>query len=838
MTKQEICDKISIMKTKALPIFILSVLILLFSAYAVAFSSTSATFATTPVSGETLLPVSEVETFALDSPQSVSYDDGNYAVIHGSNRIMTYIDGVISDITLKLANSDLGKPTIPTQIRIYGKEIFFVSDNRICRLVGSDGDYSALKDIKGEDIRCIFYDISDNYLIANTTGSSIKVYSITESDTDGSLIFEMIQNKEKLQIDENKPIAIYGDKIFAIGPSPSNYPLYYNISLSSMNELCQSSVNAVAMIADSDYLYYIESGGVFKIHVNGGEKINVTPSCENFDLGKLIAPSGLSFKKGNLLISDSSLDAVQEFTADENGTLQFTGFAIASGKTAYNRIGTAIDSDRYGNRMAVLSDKKLTVITLNELFNGYNPLSFENLFINKDATCFALGKNTVVIAIPDGLFIKKLGSDLPEEKLQLDDIGEVIDVSYQSGYYYALAFDGLRYTYYKISETTGTCVKEGERTEAANCIAADVFGNILITNEDDGFIKIAYDLKTAFGLKTDGKLYYLDTNGKWQQTGLENLSSFALSFDKKEVYYTTESERLYKTLSLDNIAIDSIVAPSDYKLNGTSATLVGNTYKIYSVKENQSNVNVYGFTIKDGSLTFTDFVDAEEEYVYISRDTLSNLYFLAGRNGPVLISGAQLDAESRELEDIDKDVYVTTGVHAYYYPIMTKPNPTIYSLIDGENEVTFKKNVDIYAFKKITVLGRSFYYAEKKTENGDIINFFIPTDFTVDTLSSDLKHVDYTLERVKATAVYFDEELSDKIADLSAETQVRLISKNKDVCKIVYYSDGAWTEGYIKESSIINDSTTAIRNVLIVLALITCVCGSATYFILRRKQVE
>lgn len=825
------------MKTKALPIFILSVLIFLFSACAIAFSSTGIVLATSSTEGERILPVSEVETFALVKPQSVSYDGGNYAVIHNGNRIMTYIDGVISDIPLKPV--DLGNPTTPTQIKIYGKEIFFVSDNRICRLDGSDGDYSALKDDKGEDIRCIFYDISDNYLIANATGPNIKVYSITKSGADGSLIFKMLYNRDNLQINENKPITICGDKIFAIGSSPLNYPLYYNLDLSSMNELCQSSVNAVAMIADDEYLYYVESKGVFKIPVSGGEKLNVTPSCENFDLGKLIAPTGLCFKKGNLLVSDSSLNAVQEFTADENGTLQFTGFAIATDKTAYNRTGTAIDSDRYGNRVAVLSDKKLTVITLDELFNGYTPSSFENLFINKGVTCFALGKNTVAASIPsDGLFIKKLDSDLLEEKIAIGDTGEVIDVSYQSGYYYALAFDGLKYSYYKISETSNLCTKEGERIENAKCISADVFGNILITSEDDGFIKTAHDLKTAFGLKTDGKLYYLDTNGEWSQTGLENLSSFALSFDKKEVYYTTQSEYLYKTLSLDNIAIDSIVTPSDYKLNGSSASAVGDTYKIYSVKENQNNVNVYGFTIENGTLSFTDFVETEEEYVYISRDMPSNLYFLAGRNGPVLISGAQLNEEARELEDVGKEVYVTTGVHAYYYPIMTKPNPTIYSLIDGEKEVTFKKNVNIYAIKQITVLGRSFYYAEKTTVDGNTVNFFIPTDFTVDTLSSDLKHVNYTIERVKATTVYSDEELSDKLTDLTAETQIRLISKNKEVCKIAFYEGGVWTEGYIKESSIINDSTTAIRNVLIVLALITCVCGSATYFILRRKQVE
>lgn len=780
-----------------------------------------------PITGKRILPVSELETFTLLNPQGVSYDGDNYAVIHNGNHIMTRINGVIEDVELK--NDQFGNRTIPTQIKFFGKRVFFVCDNRICELgKNADGEYSAIKDSENEDIRCTSYDISGNTLVANTTGSNVKVYSVTQE------AITLVTQKTNPNVDENKPVTLNGKSIFFISSKPNYYPSSYDFNLTETKELCRTSVNASSMIANDEYLYYAESGYIFRIPVDGGEPENITPTADEFDLGKILSPTGLCFKGENLLISDSTLGAVQEFRISD-GKLEFTGFAIAGGKTAYNRVGTVKEVDKYGNRVAALSDDKLTIITITEEFDGYDKSFFENLFVGESVECFALGKNTVAAAQSNRVVIKTLGnSELTEESEFGSVTEEVKDLYYQSGKYYALTFNGFKYAYYTFAEAGGEPEKLGETIDSAACISADVFGNVYLPNASEGFIKTAHDLKRAFGLKTDGKLYYTGDDGTWQETGLEGVTAFALNFDKKEVYYATDrAEYLYETTELNNLAVSSVKTPSDYALSGKTANAAGDTYKIVKIKDGEKNVNVYGYVTNGNSVEFTDFAEKEDEYVYISKDEPTGLYFLAGKNGAVLAHEVQTTTEHRAFESANKKIYVTTGVHAYFYPIITKNN--VYTLNDGTDFVTFRKNAELTAEKRITVLGKDFYYAQTSSPTGETIKFFIPADFTVDELSADRKYAEYTIEKVKKTTVYKDAALSEEMVSLEKDNQVRLISKENGVCKIAFLKDGEWTEGYIKASAVIDEGSIAVRNVLIVLAVITCACGSATYFILRKR---
>jgi len=780
-----------------------------------------------PITGKRILPVSELETVNLINPQGVSYDGDNYAVIHNGNHIMTRINGVIEDV--ELDNDQYGNRTIPTQIKFFGERVFFVYDNRICELKETEErNYSAIKDSKNEDIRCTFYDISGSTLVANTTGSNVKVYSVTQEG------ITPVTSKTNQNVDENKPITLNGKSIFFISSKPNYYPSSYDFGLTETKELCKTSVNAGAMIANDEYLYYAESGYIFRIPVDGGEPENVTPTADAFDLGKILSPTGLCFKGENLLISDASLGAVQEFRIAD-GKLEFTGFAIAGGKTAYNRVGTVKDMDKYGNRVAALSDEKLTIITVSEGFDGYDRAYFENLFIGESVECFALGKNTVAAAQDSRVVIKTLGaSDLTREIKFGSVTEEAKDLYYQSGKYYALTFNGFKYAYYSFTEADGEPEKLGETTDTTACISTDVFGNVTLSDASEGFIKTAHDLKRAFGLKTDGKLYYKSDDGTWQETGVEGVTAFALSFDKKEVYYSTEqAEYLYETAELNNLAISSVKTPSDYALNGKTANAAGDYYKIIKIKDGEKNVNVYGYVTNGASVEFTDFAEKEDEYVYVAKDEPTGLYFLAGKNGAVLVHDVQTTTEDRAFTPASKKIYVTTGVHAYYYPIITKNN--IYALNDGESPVTFRKNAELTAEKRITVLGKDFYYAEASSPTGETIKFFIPADFTVDELSADRKYAEYTIEKVKKTTVYKDAALSEELVTLEKNSQVRLISTEKGICKIAFLNDGEWTEGYIKASAVIDEGSIAVRNVLIVLAVIACACGSATYFILRKR---
>ena len=210
------------------------------------------------------------------------------------------------------------------------------------------------------------------------------------------------------------------------------------------------------------------------------------------------------------------------------------------------------------------------------------------------------------------------------------------------------------------------------------------------------------------------------------------------------------------------------------------------------------------------------------------------MVFLAGKRGVVLVNAKQLVWEERDYTNCDKSVFVTTGVHAYYLPLITKDN--IYTLTGADGgSVTLKKDDEIHAEKLLNVLGREFYYATDESGN---VRFYIPAEFTVDELAKYFKYSEYLLEKVKATAVYSDAGLTGKIADLEKNAEIRLISEENGVCKIAFYDGENFVEGYVKSTAIINDATTAVRNILIVLAVITCVCGSATFFVLRRKEIS
>ena len=73
------------------------------------------------------------------------------------------------------------------------------------------------------------------------------------------------------------------------------------------------------------------------------------------------------------------------------------------------------------------------------------------------------------------------------------------------------------------------------------------------------------------------------------------------------------------------------------------------------------------------------------------------------------------------------------------------------------------------------------------------------------------------------------------VKELTDGTSVRVLENNDGVIKVAVKDGDEWIVGYLKASAIKNEPQRAIRNILIVLAVVACVCGTSTYFILRRK---
>ena len=831
MTKAKICDKMKNMKTLREKIYILIVLTLAACAVAGAAFNFRTKSASAAVVGERVLPVKSMETDELSTPQNVFAYGETIAINENSTTLRVYVRGERLSLSA-ISFTDLGT------LKMSKENEILVSDNgSIYKLTVNGNDVTDKTPLKnaatGENIGSDF-DYNGKYVIANNA-TQIITYSI-----DGTVVTSLKSFKSK----NKSPIAINADNaVFFVGEDSG---LYKSDVENTINQKLRANTQINKMVADKDYVYYIERNDIYRISVNGGEPENITPTEETFELGKLITPTGICFKGDNLLVTDSALNAVQEFYV-KDGKLVFTGFAVTKGKTAYNRIGAVKDVDRYLNKAAVLSDEKLTVITFDENFDGYNPQSFENLFTGKDknVTCFALGKTVLAAAVADGTaeFVKLGSSGKSDSTVSVGfsaEEGIIKDITYQSGYFYVLTFNGTKYLTFKISETGFDKEKTAsERTVETACVAADVFGNLVYGGSE--FTKIATDLTgRVYGLKTDGELCYTDNGGEsWHGSGLKNVTAFAMNFDKKEVFYATnEREFLYSVKTLDNFALSAVEIPDGYKLTGTSVSFDKEFLKVCKVKDGEKSVNAYSFNVYHDELSkkelveFIDLAELEDEYLPIANANPSrgDLYFCAGRKGVVLISGQQLSWEDRKYEDCNKTVFVTTGVQAYYHPVITQKN--IYSLIDEKTEekITFKKNDALDVIKKITVLDKEFYLAKNNATY-----FYIPSDFTVDELAEDYKYADYKTEKVKKTVVYKNASLGRKIAELDENQTVRVLSEKNGVAEILFNVGDGWEKGYVKANAIINESQIAVRNILIVLALIACVCGSVSYFVLRKK---
>ena len=85
------------------------------------------------------------------------------------------------------------------------------------------------------------------------------------------------------------------------------------------------------------------------------------------------------------------------------------------------------------------------------------------------------------------------------------------------------------------------------------------------------------------------------------------------------------------------------------------------------------------------------------------------------------------------------------------------------------------------------------------------------------------------------TTIYADQELTSELTSFDGGN-VRLITKNGGVALISVNTADGWVTGYIHSQAILNEPNVAVRNILIILAVTASVCGTSTYFILRKKD--
>ena len=754
--------------------------------------------------------------------------------------------------------------------------LYFSSDSRLHKIdlndsttyVNDSTNEVVLTDYNGESVS--YFELNDTHLVVSYQ-NLMQIFKI-ENDEFIELTTKTINitNGTNVAINNNGQIFFINEqgllcKINA--QTPNSIPIPYD------------NVSASKIIANNKNVFFLNNGSLHSLSIETGETIDIPFSTidKNYDLGYNTIPNALSFKGENLLISDTGSNTVQEFKI-ENGELVFTGFAIAKGKTAYNRVNgatTKIKTEKCGDLVAVLDDYKLTVINTANA-NKYDRDNYKNFFIENLTNNgnypenFALGNNSAILSYNLGtqnsaIRVLNLTSGTLSDKITFAGNSIIRDVYYQSGNFYALADNGSAPQHvFKASESNLIFAQIDQNSSQTDysSLAIDVYANVYLYNSTsvakldkaNGYssaVEILNGLSAVKKILTDlsGGIYILD-NGqiKYSFDGQikdtfeftdKTVSALAMDYIDTATYVVfTGEEHISKTQDLQNIAFDKLTVPQDFILQAQTADV----QNLKAYKPN-SLANVYSIVKTENGFNFNGLISLPTAYISICTVEQSNgygaavsFYALASANGIVFIDEKEAVEEQIELTAIEsgKSAFTTTDVDGYYLPLITENDD--YQLVNGNGQkVTLEKATRFTPLYSFTYLADEYYYAEI-TVDGNTVNCYIPKAFTVEVLSEDFKWEEFTVEQISKTKVYAEKEMSTVIKQLADGAKVRVMEKGSSVCKIAYYDqDNGWITGYIKTSAIKDEPSRAVRNILIILAVAACVCGTTTYFILRKK---
>ncbi len=836
MTKEVLYDKMLFMKVlrnnkKYILTIILTFFATLFIFLGFGGNSAIAEQNTPSISYQTVAPsgVNEVFDFGSQTPSDTLAFDRGYAIIRTDKTLWLSIDGKEFEQFTNVEN--------PTQIKMLDQNTILLLANNSLNLINiSDLSISKLLYPNSTDtINGDTFDVKGNYLVVRS-GAAVYLFELEGSTVKQKIESQMLAD---LDVDSLTPICVdqtgrvffvKGNSVYAHKDTTTH--LVYTTHGEIKNMICQG-----------DMLYFIEylqNKQVVKktTFTDNPQDTEFTHEHTDDDLGKLITPTSLCFNGENLLISDSGVGAVQEF-AIENDTLVWTGFAIAKNKTAFNRItDSATDIERYCDNIGVLSSDRITIIKKDQNFNAYDKNCFINLFAEdffdeKLPSAFALGKDSL-LGIKDSTTLTFLSIEGQSQAQEITlEASFIHDVCYQSGFYYALTTLENQLVIYKIDQTDLTVSQYGEKLSPKTnpVFTIDVFGNVYVFDQAENIIKLSSDLNgNVFAIKSDGFYQIVDNQAVKIADCKGTPKAFATCFDKKEVYFLCEgSEFIYSTRSLNNTAIDQTYVTANYVLTDRDSNADG--LKFYKVKE---GANVYSVTVDQNDLfCFDKLTNPEECYILICEIPEINHLALVGQKGVVLVEKSTALTYDNLTTTVKKTAFISTAVHAYYFPIITQSD--LYVLSDDGAKMRLEKGTEITTKNTFSFADRDFYYATF-TFDGEKCVGYIPVDFTVDVLSEDFVYSSWTIQTVDACSVYSDEECTQKVTSLTSDATIRYFSSKNGIAKIAYKDADGWKIGYISQKTIQDKPNTSIRNVLIILAVTACMCGSVTFFLLRKKE--
>ncbi len=821
---------------------------------------------------EEFVPNTSLEYYDLSSPIYTYHDDDVTAIAQSNKKLIVYYNGAFTE----LEYNTLGLPMFEDikQVKRLDANTLLVLDRASIYTVNLN-DLTADKiacTLDGTNLNGSYFDFNGKNLVTSFK-SYINVYEF-----DGTAII----SKGSISGGADSPLALNnnGDMFFVDQQTLCMQNLANGFA--TPIELVKN-VSITQMIANDNFLYYVSNMQIYRLNLSTKETTLLSVKYINeqdkaYNLGKIVSPESICFRGENLLVTDNSLNAVQEFIVDGENLI-FTGFAIAENKTAYNRIQKdATDIEKSNGKIAVLDGKKLSVMSqdCSQSYARDNFVNFiidENTDVKYDTTFFALGLNKIMISAttPQRILMLDVNNNqsagieitIPAENCLIDDI------CYQSGFFYVLVHTASHSIVYSISEfdenfTATEQFKVESENEKFSLIEVDVFKNVYLakTNElykfpysGDGYAltdiktlpatnkltKIKTGLAGELFVLDDGAINYYDENSSSYTTLLSNIDdlkvkSFALDFDSKEVFILTQdSEMILSTIDLPNLCVNDIEVPTaDYVTTDKTADI--NDLKAYTIKD---GANLYSVSILDGKFNFICLADRQDKYLLICPITISNgyqevaYYALAGQDQVVLAHYSDLIESQIALEAAPQSAFITTDVNMYYMPIIT-PNHE-YALSNEQVVIRLTKGSKIEPIKLFTLLDKQFYYATVIID-GEQVNGYIPVAFTVEVLSKDIPYDNFTFERVNPTTLYKDTSLTESIMELEDNQQVKVLDVENDVMHVLIETEDGFIEGYISIDSVKNQPKQAIRNIILIVLVSACVCATTAYFFIKKKS--
>lgn len=789
-----------------------------------------------------LLPLKNEEYYALNSPINAYSDDEITAITNTDKQLIMFKQ-----------NGDFETITSTTPLkqvmRLNSEYLLFsdnltvtainVSDNSKTKLSYTDGNHEI------KDLNNVFFDVAlteNGFVIATTNNQKLQLFYIDDA-LNVSLLPYFLPNGDIPAGDipaSDAPVAVNSESVFYVSGN--------QIHSKSINKLDSTedyiSVTPNYMIADDSNVYYINDNKIYRISISDKSVtlLNFADN-DNYELGKVNLPTSLSFKNGNLLITDNSESgSVQEFKINGD-TLEFTGYAVASGLTAYNRAAaSATDIERYGKFVAALDENKLTVIDT-ESYADYNRAAFINKFVGNAPDKFALGNGTILCSKGTSVYISDVLEDTKKQITGLPS-GAPQDISYQSGNYYITYLDiGTNSKIVKIAENGEVLSETNFNGVAANAVCVDVFGNAYVADGENVYkneAETVYPLAGANKLATDlaGNLFAL-SNGKIYKLGgtadafeevfatADAIKSFGLNFDKSEVYFITEDkEEIFRTV-LDNVSLKDFGVNAEF----TAATASKRELKVYTA---ENAANAYSVSQKGDGFEFNGLIDKVAEYHFVAEINAGGITLcaLASNDGVVLIDERHLTEKSVGFTAAPEKAFLTTDVCAYAIPVIEKRG--LFAM-NKDGNIRLKKGAVIYPKKAFTLLDKTFYDATA-TVNGEDIACYIPADFTATLMTETLEFENYTIEKVKKTALYKNADLTEELFMLDEGETVKVLENDGGVLKVAAERADGVVIGYVSADALIVNPNHTVRNVLIILAVFGSLAGTISYFLLRKKR--